>query len=268
MHDEVSLQGLANMSESNNMFVVEGVIQNLRLSSGTINLVEDIQKGALFTGVMAGLAGQSGMFANAASLSLYDGEDVEHIALLINGQMAIGTFEFLQDIKVGDEVKLVVLQLKDGPLFIHSILRLTDQLLWTPYSIDHTRRGWILHGVKMSLLGLGLTWGFFGIIFLVRGKAPDGLGLNMLIWGGLVMMLFVGFMSTRSVMNLGKEAEDIFQALAVPKFERFRIKPYSLMLDYSAATVLQEGPSNRGRKGHIFKFDKALADHKKRLGLT
>jgi hypothetical protein len=69
------------------MFTVEGTIQALKVANGKVNLIEDIQKGALFTGVAAGLSGQAGVLANSASLAMYDGEDVEHVALLINAQL-------------------------------------------------------------------------------------------------------------------------------------------------------------------------------------
>jgi hypothetical protein len=116
------------------MFTVEGKIQAVRIAPGVINLIEDIQKGAAFTGAIAGIAGEPGVLANCVNVAMYDGEDVEHVALLINGLLAIGTFEWLRDLNVGDHVKLVVSEIYGGPLFIHAILRENDQLLWTPYS--------------------------------------------------------------------------------------------------------------------------------------
>jgi hypothetical protein len=251
------------------MFTVEGAIQALKIANGKVNLIEDIQKGAFFTGVAAGLSGQAGMLANSASLAMYDGEDVEHVALLINGQLAVGTFEYLDDIHVDDEVKLVVTQLEDGPLFVHAILRLKDQLLWTPYSIVHTRLGWIFHAIKLcgglliaGWIGLAIMIGMQGSSIMTIGTADQ---LTIFL-GGLFMMSFVGYMSTRSVMELGEKAENIFQALGVANFKRFKIKPYSLMMDYSPAT-LSAGPSNRSRKGYVFKFDQALAAHEKKFRL-
>ena len=250
------------MQKEFNLYTVEDTIRAMRVVPGVLNLVEDIQKGALFTGAAAGLAGQAGMLASAASLALYEGEDVEHIALLINDQLAIGTFEWLQDLKVGDEVKLVVSDLEDGPLFIHAILHKSDQLLWMPYSVDHTRFGWIMHAVKLSIVVLFMTWFMFGGFFLIDAALPGNKELMWLVILPILLMSFVGFMSTRGMMELGEQAENIFKVLGVPKFERFRIKPFSLMMDFSVT-----GVPDRQRKGYIFKFSEALAAHKKKFNL-
>ena len=244
------------------LYTVEGAIQAMRVVPGVLNLVEDIQKGALFTGVAAGLAGQAGMLANAASLALYEGEDVEHIALLINGQLAIGTFEWLQDLKVGDEVKLVVSDLEDGSLFIHAILRKSDQLLWMPYSVDHTRFGWVMHAVKLCGFFFITGWIFSGLLYFFTKTAWSKQDFLLELAISTSIIAFVGFMSTRGVMDLGKQAEDIFKALGVQKFTRFKAKPFSLMMDFSVT-----GVPDRQRKGHIFKFSEALAAHKKKFNL-
>ncbi|WP_426173316.1 hypothetical protein [Massilia sp. TWR1-2-2] len=134
------------------LFSIEGTIRALRVSPAIINLISDIQDDAFWSGTIAALSGAAGVAANSASLLMYEGEDVEHIALLVNDQLVIGTFEWLQDLKVNDHVKLVVSKLDDGPLFAHAILRNDDLLLWTPYSVHHTRRGWIMHSIKLGVL--------------------------------------------------------------------------------------------------------------------
>lgn len=248
--------------EEAQMFTVEGTIQALRIAPGVINLIEDIQKGATFAGAIAGIAGEPGVLANCASVAMYDGEDVEHIALLINGRLAIGTFEWLRDLNVGDDVNLVVSETHDGPLFVHAILRTNDQLLWTPFSINHTRRGWMLHAAKLGGLILSMTWLMFGLLYLFdKDSRPNGHVMLWLVIGTLVVMTFVMFMSASGVMPLGQQAEDIFRALGVPEYERFRIKPYSVCkLHFS------DDP-NALKKGYIFYLSKALSAHKKKFNL-
>jgi hypothetical protein len=250
-----------NEPEAQQLFTMEGPIQALRIAPGIINLISDIQSSAFFTGAVTGLAGEAGVAANSASLVMYDGEDVEHIALLINGLLVVGTFEWLGDLHVGDHVKLVVSKIEDGPLFAHAILRNDDQLLWTPFSIHHTRHGWILHAVKLGLLGLIGTWLMLGSFYLFGSRPSAQVMVSMLCFT-IVMITFVLFMSTKSVMHLGEQAEDIFRVLNVPKFERFRIKPYSVLnLNF------KEDP-NCFKKGHIFHFSDALAAHKKKFNLS
>lgn len=244
------------------MFTIDGTIRALRTYPGTINLIKDLQEGNFFNGVIAGLTDAPGMLATASSLCLYDGEDVEHIALLMNDKLAIGTFEWLQDLKIGDEVKLVVSDIPEGPLLIHAILRKNDEVLWMPFSVDHTRRGWIMQGIK---LGAGIvisTWLTFGSFYLINGEVPDRLEWNMLIFFPIVLMVFVIFMSLQGVMGLGDEAENIFLALKVPKHTRFRIKSFGIPNSDYLKTF-----SSRERR-YIFNFSEALAAHKEKFHLT
>jgi hypothetical protein len=255
------LDGPMKNQEPSYVFIVEGTIQALRVSPGIVNLIADIQKGAFFTGVIAGLAGEAGVSANLASLATYDGEDVEHIALLINGILVIGTFEWLRDLNVGDNVKLVVSEIHEGPLFAHAILRQHDQLLWTPFSVDHTCRGWIFHAIKLGLVIFTGTWLMLGSFYLF-GSRPQVTTMLYIFGFSVAMITFVIFMSTRDVMHLGDQAEDIFRLLDVPKFDRFRIKPYSVLKQNI------ENDPNIFRKGHIFHFSDALAAHKKKFNLS
>lgn len=247
------------MSVSSEFFTVEGPLQAVRLASGKINLLEDMQNGALFTGIAAGLAGQAGVLANSASLAMYDGEDVEHLACLLNGKLAVGTFEWLEDIHVDDDVKLVVSEIEDGPLYIHAILRKRDQLLWLPYSVGHTRWGWIMHSVKLwgGLLVGG--WLLLGLILLFSGKGLSGADFVTNIAISFSIFGLVSFLGTKDMMPLGGQAEAIFKALNIPHHRRFRIKPYSLMMEI--------GIENRQRKGGVFRFDNALSAHKERFNL-
>ena len=75
------------------------------------------------------------------------------------------------------------------------------------------------------------------------------------------MISFVLYMSIKDMMYLGDLAEDIFRALNVPKYERFRIKPYSVL------NRSREREPNMLKKGHIFYFSDALAAHKKQFNL-
>jgi hypothetical protein len=243
------------------LFIEEGVIEAMRIAPGIENLIQDIQKGAFFTGVIAGLNGEAGVAANAASLATYEGEEVEHIALLINGRLVIGTFEWTDDLNVGDHVKLVVSESPDGPLVAHAILREHDQLLWTPLSVDHTCYGLKMHAVKLGLVILAGTWLVLGS-FCLFGDRPGALTLLYIFGFSVAMISFVLYMSIKDMMHLGDLAEDIFRALNVPKSERFRIKPYSV-LNRSRARE-----PNIFKKGNIFHFSDALAAHKKKFNLA
>lgn len=238
------------------LFTVEGRIEQLRKAPGTVNLIEDIQKRILVPGVAAALAGQAGMLANAASLALYDGEDVEHFAFLINEQLAVGTFEWIEDLRNGDDVKLVVSN-EGGVLCVHALLRKSDQLLWMPYSVDRSRRGWIAHGCKLAIFGILGSWALLWLIslFLTRPMGASAAALT----GSLVVLfiVFAVFMSIQSMLPLGRRAEDIFSTLGVPRPTRFNLKKYAL----SKLSDLRDDDPNRHKKGYVFKFADAVAAH-------
>jgi hypothetical protein len=252
------------MTEQNRpyVFTIEGTIQALRVAPGVVNLIKDIQAGAFWAGAVAGMAGEAGVLANAASLVLYEGEDVEHVALLINGKLAIGTFEWLRDLKVGEDVKLVVSEIDDGPLFVHAILRKNDHLLWMPHSVGRTRHGWIVHALKLGVLGIFSIWLMSGLFCLIDGgDAPDKLGFLITLFFPIGLMAFVMYMSTIGLVHLGDEAEDIFLALGVPKCERFRITPYSV----SRLHYMNDPTAHKKR--YIFQFSDALVAHAKKFKL-
>lgn len=240
------------------MFTVEGRIEQLRKSPGKLNLIEGIQKGILVPGVAAALAGQAGMLANAASLALYEGEDVEHFAFLINGRLAVGTFEWIEDISNGDEVKLVVSD-EGGVLYVHALLRKSDQLLWMPYSVNRSRRGWVIDAIKLCGLGLCITWLMFGAFMWIDGELPEPMAAYIVFGGGFLIMLFVGFMSVQGMLPLGQRAEDIFTALGISSPTRFNLKNYSL----SRLSDLRNYDPEGHKKGFIFKFADAIAAHTK-----
>jgi hypothetical protein len=148
-----------------------------------------------------------------------------------------------------------------APLVAHAILRERDQLLWTPLSVDHTCHGLKMHAIKLGFLILAGSWIMLGS-FCLFGDRPDALTLLYIFVFSVAMISFVLYMSIKDMMHFGDLAEDIFRALNVPKSERFRIKPYSV-LNRSRARE-----PNMFKKGHIFHFSDALAAHKKKFDLA
>ena len=57
------------MSTDRLMQVIQGDIQALRVVGGRLNLIEDLQKGMLFTGAAAAIASEPGMLANPGGLT-------------------------------------------------------------------------------------------------------------------------------------------------------------------------------------------------------
>ncbi|MFC0135959.1 hypothetical protein CR105_01375 [Massilia eurypsychrophila] len=251
-----------NSEEESLMFTVDGAIQGFHIAPAVANLFSVIQTNKNFNEAISELTDTSGAMSNSTRAAMYDGEYVEHIALLINGKLAIGTFEWLRDLEVGDDVTLVVTTISDGPLLVHAILRKNDQLLWTPHSVAHTCEGLKIQSIKMGDTGLVFSWSMFGLFSMIsESSGPHGQQLFWIIVGSIAMIAFVMTMSLRDINHLGEKAENIFCALGVPKWERFRIKPFSI------SNVHTQSDPNWLRKGYIFKFADAMAAHKKKYNL-
>jgi hypothetical protein len=261
------IEGLNPMQTdpTKNPYVVTGTIQLLHTTPSKINLLSDLQKGAGLTGAAAVLGDMPGMAANAASLALYDGEDVEHGAIVLNDQLYIGTFECLEDLQEGDEVSLVVSTVEGVKArYIHAILRPKDQLLWMPYARAYTRFCGVMREVKLSGLLLVGTWLMIASVYFFDSSPITPKDIHdILIYGGgggFIMMTIVTLLSCRGLLDEGEEAEEVYEALGVPKFKYFRVTPFSLLR-------LAEDPTvrlNCDRKNHIFRFDQALEKHKQK----
>jgi hypothetical protein len=114
----------------------------------------------------------------------------------------------------------------------------------------------------MGGTGLVFSWSMFGLFSMIsEGSGPHGQQLFWIIVGSIAMIAFVMTMSLRDINHLGEKAENIFCALGVPKWERFRIKPFSI------SNVHTQSDPNWLRKGYIFKFADAMAAHKKKYNL-
>ena len=120
------------------MKVIGGKIDLLTKTEGRLNLLAGIQQKAGLAGAGLVLSGQAGQAANAVSLALYDGEDVEHFGFALDDQVVVGTFEnaFFED---GDDIKVVASRLESGVMFAHAVVRVSDGVLWMPYNIDQGR---------------------------------------------------------------------------------------------------------------------------------
>ena len=124
--------------ESGKMFVVSGRISCLYVTDGTVNLLEGLQGTMLATGMGAVVGGMPGSAANAAMISMYEGESVRHFGCYIGNRLVIGTFQSI-DFADGDEVKAVVTRLDEDACFSHAVVRPVDGLVWMPYAVSKGR---------------------------------------------------------------------------------------------------------------------------------
>ncbi|WP_137938753.1 hypothetical protein [Chitinivorax sp. B] len=74
------------------LFTIDGTIDVIHRAHGVVNLLENMQRGALVTGAAAVVTDSFANFVGSAAVAMYDGEDVEHIAMLVNGKLVLAPF--------------------------------------------------------------------------------------------------------------------------------------------------------------------------------
>ncbi|WP_137938755.1 hypothetical protein [Chitinivorax sp. B] len=248
------------MSESK-LFTIDGTIEAIHRAPGVVNLLEDMQRGALFTGTVAAATDGLANFAGSTAVALSDGEDVEHIAMLVNGKLVIGTFQSTEDLNVGDQVRLVVSPEPGDFLFTHAILRQNDGLLWMPYMQCRTKRGLVKHLMKIYLLiVIGMEIFLSAPAFLYDWKLPmeeERIAVSFVFYIILLPIMF--YLSSKDLMRGAGVTENIYRALGIPKHKGFYINKFSL-------SYLNPGLET-SHKMYVFDMHKALEAHYKKYGI-
>ena len=119
------------------IFLVEGVLSELRITSGVENFLAEIDLRykalAEISGVGAALSELPGQAASAASIGMYGGEDSQLFVGLIGRRVVCGGFGGAEWLRNGHHVKMVVEQ-KGEILLARGIVDASTGLLWIGYS--------------------------------------------------------------------------------------------------------------------------------------
>src|ERR1700712_388143 len=98
--------------DDNELLLIEGVLTELHVEFGRQNLLEKIDKHyrgkSVLTGLGASVGDMFGQVGNAAALAMYDGEDTQNFACLVDDRIVCGQFGGAEFLKVGNRVKAVV----------------------------------------------------------------------------------------------------------------------------------------------------------------
>jgi hypothetical protein len=170
-----------NASSDKDFFMVEGKITEFHMAATNVNLLNKIESSLaeknLAGGVAAAINGMPGALANAAMLSLYDGEDMHNFAGLVNGEVVCGVFADADKIKDGDFVRLVVARRGDV-LHVHSLLRIEDNLLLMPLNAYCGERAFFWNCMRFVRNMTLFVWivlfsGFFLFIDVSQERKED-----------------------------------------------------------------------------------------------
>jgi hypothetical protein len=230
--------------------IVSGKMSLLHKAEGRLNLLAGLQQKAGLAGAGLALAGQAGAAANALSLVLYDGEDVEHFGFALGEQVVVGTFEnaFFDD---GDEVKVVASRLNNGILFAHAIVRVADSALWMPYNIKRGRVAMMNSTAKMGAGGAVAGALVFATMGYFHGGISEVLEVLPLVLGGLVAVLaFIGSWVYLDSRHEAVYAERLFKAMGFKNPSIVNLSPFSLS---------SECGHSASRLHYVFNLRKALA---------
>jgi hypothetical protein len=221
-HDKVT-----TARSSGEMFVISGRVATLYVTEGTVNLLQGMQGKMAATGMGAVIQGMSGTVANAAMISMYEGERVQHFGCYIGEQLVIGTFENIGFME-GEDVKVVASRLDERAVFAHAVVRPKDGWLWMPLSISKGRRK-IAKWIATLMVGIGIAGMLFFCVLqlfisafkshteLMLQMTPVMLGLGAVIGGGAYW----------SSLGDARYAESIFKVLGFKNPKIVNISPFS-----------------------------------------
>jgi hypothetical protein len=219
----------AEATDNEEMFLVEGRLTELQTAQTTVNLLKQIEKHAqaknLAGGVAAAASGMYGMVANAAALTLYEGEDLHNFAAIVGNEVVCGTFRDADRLKDGDNIKAVVSRRGDV-LYAHCVLRKKDQQLLLPLMTFAGKKALFRHCMSVAFWGstfVSVLMASFFLYFWYADNTDRDLGLLAKFMGiSLLCPPLMGYpfelWSYRTVKGYGYYASAIFEKLGVPHF--------------------------------------------------
>ncbi len=223
-HDQLS-----DINMQNPPRLLEGNLTELHYDLSKEILINRIQSHHLSRAISSSLGGAiadlSGQAASGAALAMYDGEDTQCFACLVDDQVVCGDFGGAELLKSGEYIKAVVSQ-EHGFLYVHALMSPGRQLIWIkhPWGIiaeifaNLKIAGWSF--LLICLLLSAFAWAF--------NSSPDEwletIKLAILGGGGLVSIL--AFWSIKDMTNLSSPSTDIFRLLGFARPGHINLNKY------------------------------------------
>ncbi|TAL27676.1 MAG: hypothetical protein EPO01_00150 [Aquabacterium sp.] len=213
------------------MVLIEGVLEELHVDVGSQNLLEQVDRhyrgSATALGAAAAASDLYAQFASAASVAMYDGEDVQNFICLLGGQVMCGQFAGAQWLKNGQRVKAVVSR-RDGVLLAHAVIAPSAGLLWTSHpwgSKAETLANWRIAFwcFSFGMFCAALCAGFIGTNAWTfwEGIAWSAIGLATICGG-------VAIWANRDMRALADPATEAFRLLGFADAERINLNAYRI----------------------------------------
>ena len=248
-------------------FVIEGIISEVQVALDRENLLAQIaphyQASSKVIGLGSVLGGFHGKVAAAASVALYDGEDTENFACMIDQQVMCGTFGGASRLPVGKRVKAVVSKCGDV-LVARGILSEDTGLIWVSHA-------WGSRAERRA--NFKIAWWLFCFVMVCLTvsmyvlRIDTGMsGLETLGWGAVAagVLCFGVALSTGGTMRaLADPATDVFRKLGFANPERVNLNSYQYGIVHMHEMIRSQEATAQHANIHCYK--KAIEDGKLEL---
>lgn len=250
--------------DNEDLFVLEGKIFELQFAKSSKNLLEKIdarlEAKNMAAGAVAALSEMHGVLANSVTLSLYDGEELYNFAGMVNGQVVFGSFSTADKIRNEDMVRIVVSK-RGEALYVHSLLRITDDLLMLPLMVFCGDKAFFRSCMKFAWRCALVIWAFFigSLYFLLDEKfyrSNDVWFVATLVIGIPLLCFPFEYRTYKSMRYYGLYGSAIFRAYALPRPDDLDVR--SGMMHYK--------DDSYGYGGINLKL--AIENHKKKYAIT
>lgn len=210
-------------------YLIKGILSELHYDLSKENLLERVQSHyksqAIASSLGGAIADLFGQAASGAALAMYDGEDTQCFACLVDDQVVCGDFGGAELLKNGEYISAIVSK-KHGVLYAHALMSPDRQLIWIKHPWGSIAE--IFANLKIA------GWSFLFICLLLSAFAwafnssPDEwletIKLAILGGGGLVSIL--AFWSIKDMMNLSSPSTDFFHLLGFARPGHINLNKY------------------------------------------
>ena len=215
------------------MFLVEGFLSELHVELGTENLLTRIDKHyrgkAVLTAAGAAVGDLFGQAATAASLVMYDGEDTQNFACLIDGRVVCGQFGGAEWLKAGRRVKAVVSE-RGHVLYAIAIMDESEGLLWITHAWGakaEAAANWKIAGWSASFASACIAVTDFAV-GPVMSTHSEGIAWG--IGASALISVMVALWANRDMQQLAEPSTRAFRLLGFEHPAEVNLNSYQLAL--------------------------------------
>lgn len=250
--------------DNENLFVLEGKIFELQVARSSKNLLEKFDERLKSKNIgveaVAALSDMHGVLANSLKLSLYDGEELYNFAGIINEQVIFGSFAIADKISNEDMLRIVVSK-RGEALYVHSLLRVTDNLLMLPLMVFCGDKAFFRSCMRFAWRCALLIFGFFivSLCFLLDKKfysSGDVWFVATLVIGIPLLCFPFEYRTYKSMKYYGLYGSAIFRAYGLPHPDDLDVR--------SGMTHYEDDSYGYGG----INLKSALENHKKKYAIT